>query len=210
MFVNMEAEKGTQHHLIYIPGLNDQYQKQIIKIPQFFWKTQGFYSHVIFPEWEKGYKFAPKLKLITDKIDELINLRHTVSLVGQSAGGSAALIAFCERRDVLNGVVNATGRMRAGEKVSPTLEYASRYSPAFKEAVLLFEHEHEPSLTSHDRAKIMTIRPRLDRTVPPSTVPISGAINLTAPMINHSVGGFIIISSQSSVWLNFLRNLEKH
>lgn len=201
---------SKEHHIIYIPGLNDQslISRNLVKLLPFFWESQGFHAHVVSPRWEEGARFAPKLKLITDEIDRLVDQGHRVSLVGQSAGGSAALNAFYERRNVVNGVVNATGRLKAGVHVRPSLEWAARNSPAFKESVLLFEQQNEAKLTAKDRRKIMTMRPIWDEIVPSSTVSVKGATNKIAPILEHGIGGVFIVSFYSRVILNFLRNIE--
>lgn len=202
---------SKQHHIIYVPGLRDKMwlNTNLVHVLTPFWKIQGFHSHILAPHWEEGTKFAPKQKLITDKIDELIKKGHTVSLIGQSAGGSAVMNAFCERRKVVNGVINCTGRLRAGVNVKPTLEVSAKISPAFKDACLLFEHKNEPTLTKSDRKKIMTIRPVWDEAVPASTVPLDGATNITLPFVEHIISGVVALTILSKIPLNFLRKLQK-
>ena len=114
----------ANHHIIYIPGLNDQLavHKIATKLLPTFWRWRGFYGHLISPSWEVG-EFYPKLQAVTDKIDELTSHGHLVSLVGQSAGSSLALNAFAARREFVTGLVILTGRLRvAGE---PSLERAA-------------------------------------------------------------------------------------
>lgn len=198
---------AKQHHVIYVPGLRDTWiiNKAIIKVLPFFWEPQGIHIHVFSPHWEQGTRFAPKLKQLTDKIDSLVKQGHKVSLVGQSAGGSATLNAFCIRKSVVHRIINSTGRLRAGNNVWPSLKQAAKISPAFKESVLLFEKKNEPTLTKVDRKRILTIRPLWDETVPASTVPLDGATNLIAPIIEHSLGGIFIVSFYSKVMLDFLK-----
>jgi hypothetical protein len=195
-------------HVIYIPGLHDQapMNRGLAKIFPPFWRSRGFNFHIVRLNWEKGKRFAPKMKLILDKIDELSKDGDKVFLIGQSAGGSAALNAFIQRRGVVKGVINSTGRLRKGEGFKPDLDLASITSPAFKESVILFERK-EPSLTASDRKKIMTVRTMWDQLVPASTVSIKGAKNLTAPIAEHMTGGTFIMSVYSRVLQNFFRDL---
>lgn len=203
---------SKEHHVIYVPGLHDQWilNRTLTNLLPIFWKPQGFYPHVIQPHWEEGTVFAPKLKLVINKIDELVDNGRIVSIIGQSAGGSAALNAFCERKGVLKRAVNVTGRLRAGEKVRPTLDHAAIKSPAFKESVLLFEEQNEHLLTKEDRKRMMTIRPIWDEVVPSSTVFVEGATNLVAPMIEHSLSGALLVSVWSKTILDFLRGSGSH
>ncbi len=201
---------SKEHHIIYIPGLRDTnpLNRPFYVLAEKAWRKQGFYPHIFYPHWEEGRHIQPKLKAITDLIDELAEQQHTVSLVGQSAGGSAALNAFFERRNTVCGVVNVTGRLKSGVNVRPSLDHAAKNSPAFKESVLLFEQENEPRLTSEERKRVMTIRPILDEVVPAPTVPVEGAINLVAPIMEHSLGGGFISILWSKNFLSFLRELE--
>lgn len=156
------------------------------------------------PNWSVG-EFEPKLNAILDRIDELKQQGYIVSLVGQSAGSSLALNAFVARREFVAGVVILTGRLRiAGE---PSLEYAARHSPAFAKSVRHAETclERIPDV---DRLRIMTIRPTADKVVPPSSVPIKGAVNLKSRLCGHSFGGAMLASLASSQWLNFLGSIN--
>lgn len=198
------------HHLVYVPGLRDAaiFNKPFRSLAKIAWEKQGCYPHIYLPCWEEGLSFTPKLRGIIDLIDELTEKGYKVSLIGQSAGGSAVLNAFCERRDRVNGVINITGRLKSGENVRPTLGQAARFSPAFKESVLLFETKNEPTLTDQDRARIMTIRPWLDETVPASTVAVRGSTNLIAPIVEHSIGGGLISIFYAHKFLSFLEELS--
>jgi len=200
---------SKEHHVIYVPGLHDQHpiNKNLTRFVPLFWKPYGFQGHIVAPHWEEGKEFAPKLKRILAKIDELADQGHIVSLIGQSAGGSAVMNAYSERRNMINGVVDVTGRLREGENVSPSLEVAARSSPAFAESVLLFERKNEPTLSNQDRKKIMTIRPFWDEVVPATTVPLEGATNLVAPIPEHSIGGIAMCTIFAKRILYFLNNL---
>ncbi len=182
---------SKEHHLIMIPGLSDQgfLQKRLMNLVPEYWRKYGIIGHVVYPNWEDGESFAPKLKRMVKKVDELIEQDHDVSVMGLSAGGSAVLNIFCERKNVLRGAINATGRLRAGERVHPSLDFAAKSSLAFKESVLLFENKNEKILTKDDRKRIMTIRPLWDEIVPASTVAVQGADNRIIPVIDHLLAG---------------------
>jgi pimeloyl-ACP methyl ester carboxylesterase len=201
---------NKEHHLIYIPGLHDsnRFNKFFHQLATRRWQSKGFYPHIYYPNWEDDRDFKEILKEITTIIDTLVAKEHIVSLIGQSAGGSAALNAFCIRKDVVNGVVNITGRLKAGKHVTPSLDKAAKTSSTFKESILLLEHVHEPLLTEAERKKIMTIRPLLDQTVPTVTVAVQGAQNKIVPIIEHSLAGGIISIFWTNQWMRFLTELN--
>lgn len=156
------------------------------------------------PHWAKG-DYESKLQVVLDRIDELTKQGHKVSLVGQSAGSSLALNAFSARREFVAGLVILTGRLRvAGE---PTLEDAASSSPAFKESVQRAEAVLD-KIPAVDRLRVITIRPSLDKVVPPSSVPIKGATNLKSRLRGHSFGGAMLASFMASQWLTFLDNID--
>lgn len=198
-----------EHHIVYVPGLNDQHpiNKRLTVVVPRFWGKHGFHGHVVSPHWEEGTSFTPKLEEIVDKVDTLLDQGHKVSLIGQSAGGSAVLNAFAERRQDIHGVVNVTGRVREGMQVYPSLDQATKNSPACRESILLFERINEPTLTDEERKKIMTIKPVWDERVPASTVGIEGAHNVTVPLIEHSITGSLLVTVFSKKILSFIRNL---
>lgn len=198
-----------EHHIVYAPGLNDQnpLNKRLTAVIPKFWKPYGFHGHSVSPHWEEGKSFGPKLETIVNKVDMLLDQGHKVSLIGFSAGGSAVLNAFAERRKEIHGVVNVAGRVREGIQVFPSLDDAAKYSPAFKESVLLFERKNEPTFSASDRKKIMTIRPWWDEAVPASTVDIHDAFNTTAPIIEHVLGGNFILTVYAKKLLYFLKDL---
>lgn len=195
-----------KHSIIYIPGLNDQnfIQKKLCKILPLIWKPE--FNLVIFePHWQDRNQLEPKLKELIALIDTLYKNGSYVSLMGQSAGGSLALNAFTKRKTIIHKVINVTGRLKAGENVRPSLQFASRLSPAFKESVLLFENENEKKLLDRDRRRILTLRPFFDAIVPASTVPVKGATNKIIPVAGHSMGGIAAITLLKERILNFIQ-----
>jgi hypothetical protein len=193
-----------QHHLIYVPGLHDTYplRRQCIYLVPLVWRLHGFKAHVIFPHWEEGTTFQPKLDRILEKVDNLVSQGHAVSLVGQSAGGGAVLNAFMIRPDTIQGVVNITGRLHTSGE--PSLATASKNSPAFAQSVKRCE-AGLLKLTKEQRARIMTIRPSYDAAVPAETVAVPGAINHVYSVKGHAKGGAWIAAIQTRKWMAFLR-----
>src|SRR3989344_6448696 len=107
------------HHVLIVPGLNDHLQySKYVWAAKVFWKRQGVVPHVVQMNWMNAdKKFASRLKQLTGLIDGLSLGKNLVSLVGFSAGGSAVINAFSQRKRKIHRVVNSCGRMRAGKNV---------------------------------------------------------------------------------------------
>lgn len=170
-------------HFIYIPGLGD---KNILNTWFLrFWELYRIsYEVVGMPWYDKSEEFSIKLQRVLDRIDIARKNKKNVVLLGVSAGASAALNAYCQRRNDILAVINVCGRLREGKGVLPTLDFAARKGPAFKESVLRAE-KNGKSLTKKDKEKMLTIRPLYDEIVPSSTVAINGARNIVIPCFEH-------------------------
>lgn len=192
---------------MYLPGLNDQsfLSHFFINVLPYFWDPKEFPLHIIYPHWSEGKSFQKKLQCIVDEVESLTKQFELVSLIGQSAGGSAALNTFAVLRNDVVACVNVTGRLSEGVGVSPTLTTASKNSPAFYGSVWDFEHRYEPTLSVGDRKRVLTLRPRWDEIVPAQTVLLQGATNMDIPMIEHVLAGMYSMTVDSWVIKNFLR-----
>ncbi len=194
-------------HVIYIPGLRDQslQNKVLAKFISFIWNRYSVTVHVFEPHWSEGNSFYPKLKLIIDMIDTLSKGKDRIFLVGQSAGGSAALNAFVERKSKVSGVVCINGRLRKGIKVFPSLNLAALGNPAFKESVLLLEETNEKKLSKEERKRVMIIHSIWDDIVPTSTTKLEGTTEVTMPIITHMLGGIMACTVYTKILMNFLK-----
>ncbi len=138
--------------------------------------------------WKDNEPLDPKLSRVAELIDRFSGEGARVDLVGCSASGPLMLLAFMARKDAVSRVVNVGGFLRPGSRQGfRSFSKRSAKSPAFREAVLRCA-ELEPSLTAVDRAKILTVRPVFDELVPPETVTVPQATNLTVPMPEHVLG----------------------
>ena len=167
---------AKEHHLIVVPGLGGESWgfRKIVNS----WERFEFIPQVHDVLWKDGEtEFRPKLQRLVKVIDDLNTDDGIISLVGTSAGGSAVLNAFFDRRDKIHRVVNVCGRLRFGVNFEPTLDDASKKNPAFRESVVLFENR-ESLLSDEERSKILTIRALFDEVVPISTTRLTGAKNI--------------------------------
>lgn len=121
----------SQHHIIYIPGIGDDrlgVQSLIVK----FWRLYGVYGHCHPMPWAGRGAYGDKITLLLTEIDSYAAAGHRVSLVGASAGATAALNAYVVRRSTLRGVILVCAKLNHPETVSPRL---LQKNPAFKLAL---------------------------------------------------------------------------
>jgi hypothetical protein len=190
-----------KHSIIIIPGLGDKTKPVQFLIEH--WKIYGLNPIIYSVGWRDGEsQFLPKLYKLLSLIDKLKRNGDTVSLIGTSAGGSAVLNAFFERKNVIHKVINICGRLRTGPiKGFRSFKSKTSSSPTFAQSVILAE-SREPFLNLNDRKKIMTVRSMFgDELVPPETTNIDGAHNIRVPMIGHvmSIGAALTIFSKPIV-----------
>ncbi|MBI5620579.1 hypothetical protein HY949_02270 [Candidatus Gottesmanbacteria bacterium] len=190
---------SCKNKVIIIPGLGDE--TRVLGYITRQWKRYGLDLVVYSVGWHDGKESFPlKLSRFVQMIDELVKNGNKVSLVGTSAGGSAVVNAFIERKSKIHRVINICGRL----KVGPTTGYRSfdkktSSSPAFAESVRLCEKGIK-LLTATDRKKIMTVHAKFgDELVPPETTMINGAHNTYIPTMEHvvSISAALTIFSKS-------------
>ena len=196
---------SKEHKVILIPGLGDQ-------VKPLEWAVKNWPNHGLEPivhpvGWhDEELSFEPKLGRLVEMIDRFSQKGDTVSLIGTSAGGSAALNAFIERKKVVHRIVNVCGRLRTG----PTTGFRSfgaktASSPAFAESVKLCESREE-DLSDADRKKIMTVRAMFgDELVPADTTIMQGAFNTTVPTPEHMLSIISALTIFSKPLIVFLR-----
>jgi len=187
-----------KHKVIIIPGLGDD--TRMIKFATNHWQNFGLDIVPYSMGWRDGKNdLKSKLQRLVGLIDEFSQKGNTVSLIGTSAGGSAVLSAFIERRNTIHRVVNVCGRLRTGsQKGIRSFKVRTASSPAFAQSVRLCE-ERESELGDNDRLRIMTVRAMFgDELVPSDTATIEGAYNIKIPTIEHmfSIGMALTIFSK--------------
>ena len=149
--------------------------------------------------------FDIKLKKLLVVIDSFVKRGDQISLVGVSAGGSAALNAFAERRKIIHRVVSVCGRLRVGSRSGfRSFQKTTAVSPAFAASVILAE-ENTRTFVDSDKAKILTMRAKYgDELVPPDTAVIEGVTNILIPTPLHTFSIVIGLTFFSKPLLKFL------
>lgn len=193
----IEGDMAQKHYAIIIPGLGDN--TRVLEWAVGHWKRYGLDPIVYSVGWRDGEEsFRPKLKKLVMLIDQYRKNGDKVSLVGTSAGGSAAMNAFIERKRTIHRVINVCGRLKVGPTTGlRSFATQTKSSPAFAESVRICEKGIE-ELTVTDRRKIMTVRAMFgDELVPPETTIVDGAYNTQIPSGEHllSIGAALTICS---------------
>jgi hypothetical protein len=167
-------------HIIYITGLGDHKangQKRAVKA----WKRFGVESQVFQVKWGDREPWQPKFERLLNTIDEQVSHGKDVSLVGVSAGATAAINAFAARKDVVTSTVLLAGKINKPEAIGGS--YRSQ-NPAF----ITSAHDAQDALASldqHDRKRILSRYALADPIVPASHSRIPGAKNRFVPSIGH-------------------------
>lgn len=197
---------SLKHSVIIIPGLGDRTRMLAWTVNH--WRCYGLDPIVYSVGWRDGEdSFRPKVKRLIELIDELVKKGNRVSLVGTSAGGSAAINAFVKRKRTIHRVITVCSRLRVGPTMGLRCFVSkTKSSPAFGESVRLCESGIR-NLSTADRRKIMTVRAMFgDELVPPETTIIDGALNIEIPTGEHmfSIGVALTVFSKSLI--SFLKH----
>ena len=194
----------SPQNIIIVPGLGDH--KTLTAWATKRWPNYGLEPIIHCVGWyDSKITFLEKLQNLTNKIDELISQEKKVSLIGCSAGASAVMNAFIERKNVIHRAISICGRLKEGTGGGfRSLKSRSVSSPLFAESVRLFENR-ENLLSESDRKKIMTVRAMFgDELVPANTSILDGAQNIKIPIFEHSLSIYTSLWIFSKPLVNFL------
>lgn len=195
-----------KHSVILIPGLGNN--EKLLELATKFWVKYGL-NQVVYPiEWNNNdVTFSNKLEKLLKLIDTLIEQDNKISIVGISAGGSAAINAVCERKDKINKVVSVCGRLKVGNLTGfRSFKAKTATSAAFAQSVILCE-ENIKHLTENDKKKIMTIRAGFgDELVPANTTFVEGAYNTVIPTGEHVFSIAMALTMFSKELIEFIVN----
>jgi pimeloyl-ACP methyl ester carboxylesterase len=134
-------------------------------------------------------------------IDKLSEDGSKVSLVGTSAGASAVLVAYAARMDKVVSVACVCGKVNHPETIHP-----ARFveNPAFKQSLAELQTAL-PKLNQAARARIMSVHPLQDGSVPPADTIIPGADERTILSVGHAFSIFVAMVFYAPVMMHFLK-----
>lgn len=187
-------------HVIYVPGLGDHrnYGQPVILL---FWRLFGVKAHYLALGWHSHEPFDKKLEKLLALADELKGKYGSVSLVGVSAGATAVLNALASRKD-LGKVVCICGKINNPQTVG---QQVYDYNPPFKESAYLLQ-KNLRKLGPPERARIMSIHPLQDPTVPPADTILDGAVESTVPTKGHIFSIYFSVMFRARTICRFLKN----
>lgn len=194
---------AKEHHVIIVYGLGDHKPVQaVLNILIKPWNLLGIKIHTFTPGWADGQPFEPKLQKLAQQINHLVNQKFAVSLVGISAGASAALNAYVKNKDKIHKVVFISGKIRHPENVNP--RYFDR-NPALKQALHLSEANFQ-KLTSADKQKMIYFHGLYDPIVSPKIDKPAGIRSRAVPAFGHIPGILVAITFYAGTIAKFIKS----
>lgn len=190
-------------HLVIIPGIGATvvWYKFLTRNWE---KKYGTKTHLLFFGWNgKASEFPEKFKKIERHLDEYIKENENVSILGISAGGSAAVNLFIPRRDKIKNVVTVCGRVR-DPNVRQMWNHRPKALVLYEESVKLSEANLD-KLSQEDKKRILTIRPIYDEIVPLRTMIIDGAENRRIFAAQHMVSISLAMTLYSKIIADFVK-----
>lgn len=176
----------TRPLVIYIPGIGDR-RRGFNWLQQLFlltWRFYGFSSRLFVIDWISGQPFEDRFDELLHVIDEQQARGVQVSLVGASAGAGTVLLGLLARADKLQGVVTICGQIGGTAALHGP---AAAKNPRFRYSLAAMQRDIA-TLTPEARQRVLTLRPKADRIVPPSEAMLPGATNYEMPVSGHMVG----------------------
>lgn len=170
-----------KHAVIYVTGLGDT-NKRNRQLLIASWWLYGVKPIVFQSNWSDRQPLASKLSALLELIDGYLGTGYRVSLVGESAGASLAVVAYAARQESIHRVVCLCGKLQNAPTIS-----SGTYSrnPAFAESMAALPG-CLASLSTERRQRIRSIHPLADTIVPIGDTIIPGAQEYTIPTRGHA------------------------
>lgn len=170
-------------HIIYIPGFGDRFDG-LRQLTLRRWRHSDTRVSFVPMHWnDKGETYQAKYERVAAYITDAHG--DEVTLVGESAGGAMAMLAFARNLQHVDRVVTICGYNHG---VADVHRYHQRAHPAFYQLMPVVD-EAVASFASADTSRITTIYSAYDRIVTAEHSRIAGAHE----RILHTPGHFISI-----------------
>jgi pimeloyl-ACP methyl ester carboxylesterase len=115
-----------KHYILYIPGLGDSYDDFRMKALR-GWSLFGVTTQLVPMKWYDGRAYETKFQDASDIITGITDTGATVSLIGESAGGSMAINLFAAHPKVAR-LITIAG---VNKSSTPVAARTLRRGPAF-------------------------------------------------------------------------------
>lgn len=166
-------------HIIYISGLGDRYD-WLRKLGLVLWRRSDTKVTHIPMKWEDvSETYDSKLLRIKAVIDTYPD--HSVTLVGESAGGSVAIAAFYKYRKNVEKLVTVCGMNKGEGNVNPAYY---KKNPAFRSSMSAVD-KVVLYLSEDEKKAMYIIYSSLDATVRPKHSLISGVRSTDLKIPGH-------------------------
>jgi pimeloyl-ACP methyl ester carboxylesterase len=186
------------HYVIYIPGLGDDrtyFQPTILKT----WRLSAVKVKYCAVGW-RGNDFEQKLNKLSNLADRLNRQGHEVSIVGISAGASAAVNLYTANQDKISKVVLVCGKYRHPQYVGD--RYFSK-NPNFRQSLELSD-KNFLRLKKTDLHKFMALYAPPDKVVPAAEAKLPGGNNKSVLALGHLSAIFLSISIYQRSIIKFI------
>ncbi|MGH7195182.1 MAG: hypothetical protein ACREGA_00160 [Candidatus Saccharimonadales bacterium] len=187
--------------VIYLPGLGDDDFRQVQTRLINFWRVYKLKVDYHYIGWADKQAFRPKLDKIIAQIDECAGRGERVSLIGASAGASAAINAFVARSAAVDKVVLICGKIHNPQTIARA---RFEQNPAFEQSLAMLPASLG-KLPAAERRRIKSFRPLADGVVPPKDTIIDGADKGLLPSAGHSFSIFYALSFGSFRLAGFIK-----
>jgi hypothetical protein len=168
-----------KHYIVYIPGLGDKYDG----IRSFLlrsWRIFGVQTELVPMQWYDGKSFEEKYQRVVSAIERAQKQGYSVSIIGESAGGSMAINAFSMNTSI-HRMISLCG---VNTTRSPISSYIFKKGPAFGESVSKLDRS-QTDATSERIRRVTSIVAFKDSVVPAHKNTIEGARQVIIPSIGH-------------------------
>jgi hypothetical protein len=193
----------TSHLFIYVPGLGDTNLDNRQKLLS-LWRIRRIKVEICAMKWGVDEPWKKKLHVLLTLIDKRAGEGYVISLIGESAGASAAMQAFVQKENSLRSLILLCGKSQHPESMSKKL--IARH-PALESAVKE-SNKVIQKLSDPQKAKILNLHPLFDPVVPVKETKISGVKHSRMPIVGHATS--IVFANIFWMWriIRFAKRLK--
>jgi len=189
-----------KHYALIIMGLADHKSDGAEKL-QSFWRRRGLECEIYRPIWRDSTAFEPKLEKLIKRIDDLESSGWRVSLIGISAGASAALNAYVRRPEKIHKVVFVCGKLAKLNSINPI---NFQRNPPFKGSIEMLPASIR-RLSAADKAKMVSLQPLYDGRVSVPSTKIEGIRNKLLLSAGHVLSIIVALTVYSGFIIKFIK-----
>jgi len=195
------------HAVIILPGLGDE--EELFRFATRNWDKFGLAVYICPFGWKDfSSPFETKLLKLLSLIDSLYSQGFEVSLIGTSAGGTAVLNAYLEKKDKIKRVVTICSPLKPCDgHILRSFKNLCKINHILGESIQRLNNKVN-LLTHEDKKKIMTVSSHFDEIIPYDASTISGARFLTIPTVEHFFGIFSAFVFFSRPIIEFIKSVK--